>query len=413
MNPFPLQPRRSRTGFTLVEMMAAVVVLSLLVVLIANLFASATTVTRLSTVRLDADTQARLVFDRMAADFTWMLRRPDVDFHFLKQNDSGSNPSTSPYSDTFFFFSEVPGYFSSSETSANESNTSLIGYRINSTTFQLERMAWGLTWDPDNTPGYPLVYLTYNNYVNGTSGTLTDYTPAGASTIAATGANWVGIDSATYNTTDNAATTPGGNFHVLGDSVFRMEYCYLLKDGTYSVYPAINYVLPAGSTGTAPKNYLSATAPPTQKFSTGDSVNSRWYDTVNNHAYICTSANSNAGTETWRPLGMADVQAIVVTIAILNQTSQKLIPTANLTTALTAMATALQGPTWTTNGTLQNSVPAGQTQTTPPVLMASTWQNTVNSATFASRLSTPTPVPQTVAAQVRIYQRFFYLNNTF
>jgi prepilin-type N-terminal cleavage/methylation domain-containing protein len=392
MNPFPLQPRRSRTGFTLVEMMAAIAVLGLLVLLIANLFSSATTVTRLSTVRLDADTQARLVFDRMAADFAWMLRRPDVDFHFLKQNDNAGPPSAPPYSDTFFFFSEVPGYFSSSETSANESNTSLVGYRINSTTFQLERMAWGLTWDLD-TYSFPLVYLTYNS--------TTTYAPLAASTIAASGANWAGIDSSTYNTTDNTATTPGGNFHVLGDSVFRMEYCFLLKDGTYSVVPAIN-------TGAAANN-LSANLPPTQT-TTGYTVNSRWYDTTNNHAYICTYANANGSTETWRPLGMADVQAIVVTIAILNQTSQKLIPTAKLTTSLQAMATALQGPTWNpTTGRLNNSVPSGQTQTTPPVLMASTWQNEVNQTSFA----TTAQVPQAVAGQVRIYQRFFYLNNTF
>ena len=405
MKAAPSQTRRPSGGFSLVEMMTALLVLSLLVVLMAQLFSSASILTKASTARLDADTEARLVFDRMADDLTWMLRRPDVDFHFVKQPDNGTNPPSAPYSDTCFFFSEVPGYYSSSETLA-ESNAALIGYRINSTTYQMERLARGLAWDSDgSTAGVPLVFLTFNNY---SGPVLTDYTPAYTSTILGAFPETPALDQ------------PGNTdpyFHVLGDSVFRLEFCFFLKDGTYSVVPAMNYA-PLNSSlqptsSTTVSNNLDAAGPPAPSngYSTYG-VGSRWYDTQNNHGYICTSAPAN-GSATWRPLGMADVQAVVVTIAILDQTTRKLI--SGNSTALPNMAKALVGPTWSpatgalstppvpTIAALPSSPPNGNT----PLLMAQTWQATVNLSTFP----TTTGVPKAAASQVRVYQRFFYLNN--
>jgi len=411
MKPIPYPPRHPRSGFTLVEMMVALAVLSLLVLLIAQLFTSASQVTRASTVRLDADTEARLVLDRMAADFTWMLRRPDVDFHFVKQVPSGGAPTTAP-SDTFFFFSEVPGYYDPVET-VPESNVSLVGYRINSTTYQLERLARGLSWDADNATksGIPAIFLTYDNYA-GTSTTLTDYTPDILSTILG---NWPNIDQTTY--TD-------AYFHVLGASVFRLEFCYFLKDGTYSVVPAINYAainangVPSTTGNTSVSNNLNAGSAPTpSKGSPTYGVGSRWYDSTNNHAYICTSAPANvSNAAVWRPLGMADVQAIVVTIAILDQTSQKLLGSTP-STGLKSITQFLTDPTWNNATGAMSSPPAptisvgsGATATTP-ILMAQSWLNTVNGTggtTFA-----PPGIPKAAANQVRVYQRFFYLNNNF
>jgi hypothetical protein len=285
---------------------------------------------------------------------------------------------------------KCPGYYN--DATVPESNTALVGYRINSATYQLERLAWGLPWDSDATSGSSIVYLSYNNF-SGT--TLTDYTPASTSTILGAFPETPGLDQAGYNTSDNA-TAPGANFHVLADAVFRMEFCFFLKDGTYSVVPAINYV---PTTGTATNN-LSASTPPSPT-SSGYSVGSRWYDTTNNHGYICTNATS--GAEVWKPLGMTDVQAVVVTLAVLDQTSQKFLGTTPATTALPNLAKALYGPTWTA------STGALTTTGTPAVytLPAQTWLAAVNQSTFA----TTTGVPKAAASQVRVYQRFFYLEN--
>jgi hypothetical protein len=123
-------------------------------------------------------------------------------------------------------------------------------------------------------------------------------------------------------------------------------------------------------------------------------VGSRWYDTANYRGYVCTAAPSG-GSAVWQPLGMSDVQAVVVAIAILDQTTQKMI--GSTTTSLPLIAAQLANPT------------AANLTSSPPQLMATTWLNTVNSSTFASSVN----LPPAVASQVRIYQRFFYLNNLY
>ena len=63
-----------------------------------------------------------------------------------------------------------------------------------------------------------------------------------------------------------------GVAHAIADQVFRFEYCFLLKDGTYSNIPVL--------TSNGLQNNTTASAPPaptndsTQSYSTG----SRWFD---------------------------------------------------------------------------------------------------------------------------------------
>ena len=65
--PAPLAVR-SISAFTLIEMLVACAVLSIVVVLVAQMVSSATSVTGASRKRVDADDQARMVFDRMEGD---------------------------------------------------------------------------------------------------------------------------------------------------------------------------------------------------------------------------------------------------------------------------------------------------------------------------------------------------------
>ncbi|HZS18343.1 MAG TPA: prepilin-type N-terminal cleavage/methylation domain-containing protein, partial [Candidatus Udaeobacter sp.] len=67
-------------GFTLVELLIAVSVLVLLVLLATQLLNSAATITTLAHKRMDADSQARQVLDRMALDLVQMVKRSDVDY---------------------------------------------------------------------------------------------------------------------------------------------------------------------------------------------------------------------------------------------------------------------------------------------------------------------------------------------
>src|SRR5437773_5004958 len=76
--------RRTRGGFTLVEMLISIGVLALLVLLVSGLVNSAATISRTGSKHIDTDTEARAVLDRMAVDFGKMLKRTDVDY-YIKQ----------------------------------------------------------------------------------------------------------------------------------------------------------------------------------------------------------------------------------------------------------------------------------------------------------------------------------------
>jgi hypothetical protein len=84
----PSQDVASRiSGFTLAELLVSVFVLVIIIFLVAQLMTSATAVTRIGNKHIDTDTQARVVLDRMALDFAQMLKRTDIDY-FVKGPDS-------------------------------------------------------------------------------------------------------------------------------------------------------------------------------------------------------------------------------------------------------------------------------------------------------------------------------------
>lgn len=371
-----------RRGFTIVELLVSMAILVLLLVLIAKLMDSATLTTTSSRKHMDADSQARLVFDRMANDFAKMVRRPDVDYIFSKYP---ATPSVTGSNDTMFFYSEAPAYASASVTAANRSSVALVGYRIEtsgSTPYQLERLGKDLTWDgaTGNTSGTTvpggMVFLTFGT--SGTPGSLVD-----ASTMAN---NWSGtIGKPTDTPPYSSGKDPA--YHVLADSVFRMEFCFQVKD-----------VRNASMTGVAysdyPVAYTNQTNPASGTVPTSPNAGDRWYDTSNNRTFICSSVNNGAAS--WQPLGMSDVSGIVVALAILDTSSQRIL----LQNAVLPSGTASKmiGAFGDSNLT---------SASTKPALIAPTWQGKVNSFGFAGTVG----MPQVAASQIRIYQRLFSLNN--
>jgi prepilin-type N-terminal cleavage/methylation domain-containing protein len=202
--------RRLNHGFTLIEIMISIAILALLVAFIARVMSSAMVIANIGGKRLDSDSQARAVFDRMAADFSSMIRRQDVDYIFAKQAGN----------DTMFFFSEATKYFDSSLSDSAKSSLALVGYRIDPS-YQLERLSRGLTWDgqvgPSPAPG-SIVFLTPSESA----------TPVAGSTIAGNWANVVGTPGNGY--TDGT----GSDYHVIGDQVYRLEISFLQTNGNIS-----------------------------------------------------------------------------------------------------------------------------------------------------------------------------------
>ena len=150
--------------------------------MLTQLMTSATAITRTEHKHFDTDTQARVVFDRMALDFAQMIKRLDVNY-YVKQRAAynghgnghgwGRGKNADLGSDQIAFFSAVPGYYPSGYTVGQKSPISLVAYRVTEsnpsdpTYCRLVRMAKGLGWNAiDNNPNtnqtttpYPIVFL--------------------------------------------------------------------------------------------------------------------------------------------------------------------------------------------------------------------------------------------------------------
>jgi len=189
-------------------MLVAISVLALLVVLVTQLINNAASVTTLGNQRMDADSQARPLFERMALDFAHLVRRSDVSFYVK----TAGTPMTG--NDLLGFYSAVQGYHPTTP-----SPISVVAYRVNSDPSssvaynRLERMGKGLDWNGASSANIPVVFLPL---------TLHGTWPSVAS-------------SSAYDDPDPAKRT----YEIIGPQVFRFEYYYLEKvTGSLVTYPA-------------------------------------------------------------------------------------------------------------------------------------------------------------------------------
>jgi hypothetical protein len=195
-------PRRAvasrEGGFTLAELLVTMSVLVLLVFLLTQLLNSAATTMTLGHKRMDADSQARQLLDRMAIDFDQMLKRTDVSYYVK------TTGNTQAGNDQIAFFSAVPGYYSQA---GYNSNASLVAYRVNADSTSasynnLERMGKGFPLSGAYTTA-PIPLLFRDGTTNTT---IQGVWPAAAS-----------------------STTADSDYETAGSQVFRFEYYYLLS----------------------------------------------------------------------------------------------------------------------------------------------------------------------------------------
>ena len=199
--------QRGNPAFTLAEMLVAISVLMLFVLLLTQLINHTAFVTTLGNKRMDADSQARPLFERMALDFAQIVKRSDVSY-YLKTADT---PMTG--NDLVGFYSAVQGFYPTAP-----SPISVVAYRVNSDSSNLlaynclERMGKGLDWNGASPACTPVVFLPLT--LHGT---------------------WPSVASAsTYDDTDPARRT----YEIIGPQVFRFEYYYVEKTtGSLVAYP--------------------------------------------------------------------------------------------------------------------------------------------------------------------------------
>lgn len=213
-NPTPDRVR----GFTLVEMLVSMAVLAVLVLLISQVLNSATAAITRGSKGIDADTEARIIFDRMATDFTRMVRRNDIDF-YGKDSTAGTNRAMNG-NDQIAFFSDVRGYYTDSSPSPtatpsrNQRNPiSLVGYAVSNDPSgrpQLVRLAKGLTWE--STAGWQgLSHLPIQII-----------------------SRWPNLFQANSTSSPTYNGMVDADFEVISDSIVRFEYGYLLQPTTTS-----------------------------------------------------------------------------------------------------------------------------------------------------------------------------------
>jgi hypothetical protein len=258
--PLQLKQRGHSRGFTLAELLVTVGVLVLLVLLFTQLLNSAATITTLGHKQMDADLQARQLLDQMALDFAQMVKRSDVDY-YLK---SPANPQTGG-NDQIAFYSGVRGYYPST---GSQSPLSLVAYRINSLAGtpafnKMERLGKGLVWNGVSS-GTPVVFAP-----------IPFASPSALPAAAAT-------PTPAWPQAGNTSADP--DYEIVGPQVFRFEYYYLLKNGSFSVTP---------------------------------------WDTVAGHTAVT---------------GMQDVAAIIADIAVIDTKSKVLLTDAQMATLTTSGA---------------------------------------------------------------------------
>ena len=195
---FTLAKQRERfSAFTLAELLVSMGVLVLLVLLFTQLLKSASTTMTLGNKRMDADSQARQLLDRMAIDFDQMPKRTDVSYYVK------TTGNTQAGNDQIAFFSAVPGYYNQADYN---SNVSLVAYRVNADSTsasynKLERMGKGLALNGAYPAAIPLLFRDGT-----TNTTIQGVWPAAAS-----------------------STTADPDYEMAGPQVFRFEYYYLLS----------------------------------------------------------------------------------------------------------------------------------------------------------------------------------------
>ena len=184
------------SGYSLLELMVAMAILAILVVLLAQVINTTSQVITKATDHMQCDTEAQIVFDRLADDIAQVINRSDVDALFIGM----PNASSTNYNDQMYFYSQGTGF---ATNTANPSQVSLIGYRVNNRS--LERLGVLKSWDD-------LPYLTPSN-----------------------------------SQTGFVATNPLANlgaatnyFHVIAPSIFRMEIALLMKVGSRNADGSVN-----------------------------------------------------------------------------------------------------------------------------------------------------------------------------
>ncbi|XHR31109.1 MAG: prepilin-type N-terminal cleavage/methylation domain-containing protein [Chthoniobacteraceae bacterium] len=160
-------------AFSLLEMLVACAVLLVLVGLVSQIISMTSSSISASKRKLESVGETRMVLDRIGVDLAARLRRTDVPSALTKASGN----------DSLAFYGEVDSY-------DGTRRISFVSYRINTTTYQLER--------------------------------------------AVIATNWTGTSAFNFSSAAALPTVSDSDYDVLGPGILRLEICFLKTDGSLS-----------------------------------------------------------------------------------------------------------------------------------------------------------------------------------
>lgn len=395
-----------RGGFTLAELLVSVGVLVLLVFFVSQLLNTAANVTTLGHKQMDAESQTRQLFDRMAIDFDQMVKRSDIDY-YVKSSwfASGSPPGPAGLrtlvqlgNDQIAFYCGVPGY-GYFPTPTVESPLSIVAYRINQDAspgnpayLRLERMGRGLLWNAAPPPPPPIM-ATPTPSATPFSGAPAIFMPVPLASPLPTLEMPVPAATPACQWAASSTASWGSESEIIGPQVFRFEYYYLLKSQTNPAAPSPTPTPYTSILTDTPWDTRICSCPPnptTTPVPPGPTPTPTPIATPTPPVICCHVS----------PQGMQDVAAIVVVIAVIDPKSRALLDNAAQVPPPNDNITRLgaQLIDWGA------SCPGCQWQTTPG-LLATKWRTAIDANIYPNGLSLPAPA----LSGIRVYERYFYL----
>jgi len=286
-------------------------------------------------------------------DIAQMIKRTDIDYYIKQPTGYNGHGNGHGYghrlqtgqqgSDQCAFFTSVPGYYPSGYTPTQQSPISLVAYRVNSDSsrpsyLMLERMAKGLLW-------------------NATDNSLNLNQEAALVPIVFLPQTISGMNRPWYAAVNNDTTPKSQNaaYEVVGPQVFRFEYWYLLKNGTLTDVP------------------WDTDARPTQ-----------------------TTIDTPSG------IGLTDVQAIAVAIAVIDPTSRALVLSTNAT-GLFDLASDLDDFRTAPGRGVGGAKKAGD--------LEYRWNTMLETIARTGQTSAPSKCPPPAASAIRVYSRYYDLRS--
>jgi hypothetical protein len=336
-------------GFTLAEMLAACAVLALIVLLMTRLTNHATATMTQGNKHMETESHVRPLFDRLAVDIAQMVKRTDVSY-YLKNAFTSAGPvmgnGSSGVNDWLAFYSAVPGYYNDNGLAYN-SRYSVAAYRVNA-----DPASASYNKVERMAKGLELncVYNTDQNTAPGLPLLFLDsINPLSYTTTIE--AKW---PAATARSAPSPvpnyyppSTDPYQNYELIGPQVFRFEYYYL--------------------TSVAPASLVDYPRVGQFKDAALD-----WHDPN----YI----------------NIKDVAAIVAAVAVIDPQSRKLLSDSQIITLI--------GRLGDYGGTSYTCGP-GPTPPPGPGQLLAQWQRALNCST---------DMPHPAIQSIRVYERYFYLN---